>query len=305
MQLIYQGVDITRHVDIVSAVHRDYSGGRSDCLDLTLDHADTWYRWKPEQDDVIEFRHGGYTTGALFLNTIAPERDSYRILATSTRSSARRKAWASYEGKSLSEIFKALAAESQMGSKIYGLDEKIAYPYLLRKDESCAAFLNRLMYLEGAVLKTVSGRYTAISVETAQNIQTSATIEIESRQPGVTYRKRENMRHSGLMVKTPYATASAYDTAVTTGDGIAVCDLPAIDNVTAGRWARGMLLMNNRQSEELTIAGEFNIGFTAMCRIDVKSSTDMNGEWICDEVEHDFVKKSSRAKLLRCVRTVK
>lgn len=104
MRLIYQGTDITDSVDIVSAVHRDVSDGRCDCLELTLDHATAWYGWGPQTDDTIQLTENGYSTGTLYLNTIVPEEDSFRILATAGKSSTRRKAWASYADKTLEDI---------------------------------------------------------------------------------------------------------------------------------------------------------------------------------------------------------
>ena len=49
---------------------------------------------------------------------------------------------------------------------------------------------------------------------------------------------------------------------------------------------------------------EYNPGLTAMTRIDVDSPTDADGQWLIDEVEHDFFHKKSKAKLLRCVSAI-
>ena len=70
------------------------------------------------------------------------------------------------------------------------------------------------------------------------------------------------------------------------------------------RWARGFLLHHNRQAEELHLGMEYNAGLTALARIDIKSDTDADGNWIIDEVEHDFIMLKSRAKLYRCITTI-
>lgn len=304
MRLYYQGTDITDDVDIVSAVHRDVSDGRQDCLELVLDHAAAWYRWGPKRDDMIRIIDGEYDTGTTYLSAIAPEGDSFRIFATAGKSNARRKAWESFENRTLGEIFAHLAAQDGMESKIYGVNDGYIYPYLLRENESCAAFLSRLSHREGAVLKTVLGRYACIGITAAQDIPPSATIELSVRQDGVTYLHKKNTQYASVTVKTPYAAATAYDKSAADGEAFVISDIPAMDNATAGRWARGLLLTNNRKAEILTIESEHNAGFTAMARIDVRSETDMNGEWIIDEAEHDFVRRRSRARLYRCIRTV-
>lgn len=304
MQLIYQGTDITDSVDVVEAVYRDVSDGRADSLDLVLEHPGAWVQWKPRLDDVMELSQGTLRTGKLFLNTIAPEEDHFRILATAAKSRTRRRAWGSYQEKTLQEIFEQCAAESKMEMKLYGIDGKLFYPYLLRKNEGCAAFLSRISNMEGACLKTFSGRYTAIGVLAAQDIPASATIELAAGQPGVSYSRRENAKYASVTVRSPYASATAYDKGAAQGEDLIISDLPAMDNATAGRWARGLILMNNRRAEELTIESELNAGFTAMARIDVSGRPDAAGEWLIDEAEHDLVNGKSRARLFRCIRTV-
>ena len=76
------------------------------------------------------------------------------------------------------------------------------------------------------------------------------------------------------------------------------------DNAQAKRWASGLLLMHNRQSEMLELAMDFNPGYTAMVRINVKSSTASNGQWIVHETEQDLLNGRTKAKLLRCVTTI-
>jgi phage protein D len=304
MKLYYEDTDITDDVDIVSAVHRDVSGGRSDCLELTLDHAATWNRWKPQIDDSIELAYNGYTTGRLFLNTILPEGDRYRILATGARRSAQRKAWAAFEGKTLGEIAKLCAAECRMEHRLYGVSEQYAYPYLLRRNESCPAFLSRIAQMEGAVLKTYGGRLTMISIAAAQELPALSTLVLGSRQEGVRYMRREGAKLASLTVRTPYTSASATDSSAQHGPDESRCELPATDAATAGRWARGLLLAHNRQCEKLDVQSEINIGYTAMTRIDVESEMDYGGRWIIDEAEHDFVNKKSRISLLRVIDTV-
>ncbi len=303
MELFYEGVNITKEVQITSAKGRDVSGGRADSLDLTLGAAHCWHRWNPQPDDRVELTCNGYSTGELYVNTIAPENGEYRILATALRAGAGRKANGSFEGKTLEETVKICAAACGMDYRIFGLDGKVRYPYLLRKDEGCAAFLSKIAGWEGAVLKTYSGRFTMIGILAAQALPAFETISISAKQECVSYQRRESKLKS-LTVKTPFASVMARDDTVTKGNDRVICAIPARDQVTAGRWARGMLLNENRKAERLTIESTFRSVWSAMVRIDVAGETEANGSWIIDEVEHDFVNGISRATLLRCVENV-
>ena len=304
MQLFYEGKDITSHVDIVKCIHRDVSCGRSDCLRLELDHAASWYSWEPQQDDEIRVICNGYDTGTLYLNTILPEKGHYSILATSIPSMGQHKTHTGFENKTLDELFAACAAECAMKYALYGPDSGLVYPYLMRNYEGCAAFLNRLMEWEGAALKAVNGRLVGIGILYAQALDAKQTIQITVNQDGVRHIRRNGVKLSSFTIRTPFAESTAVDTDAVQGDAIVLTHLPATDNVMAGRWARGLLLHQNRRAETLRLQSELNAGMTAMARIDIESATDMHGNWLVDEVEHDMIENRTTAQLLRCLTTI-
>lgn len=304
MELIYEGINITKDVQIVSAKGRDVSGGRSDSLDIVLENAKVWYRWKPQADDRIELVCDGYSTGGLFINAVAPEGDRFRILATSAKTTAQRKANGAFENKTLDDIMRLCAAMSGMEYKIFGIDGKFFYPYLQRNWEGSAAFLSRIAQWEGAVLKTYSGKFTMIGILAAQALSASETIALSAKQSGVLYRRYDQAKLKALTVKTPFACVTAADAGAVSGNDQTIGCLPARDPATAGRWARGMLLSINRKAEQLTIESDFHSRWSAMVRIDVTGETDAAGNWMIDEVEHDFVNRKSKATLFRCIDTV-
>ena len=299
MNLYYEGKDITGSVNIRRCVHRDVSHGRADSLEIEMDHAAAWYRWGAKTDDKIRIMHNGYDTGDLYLNAVYPERDTFRILATSLPSAARRKAWGSFENKSLENIVRHLAAECGLEARLYGVNAALIYPFLLRRNEGCAAFLDRLGKWEGTVVKAFNGAFRAISVEYAQALEPSRNLRITTDQKGVTYTKRENIKYSGITVSTPYAQATVFDAAAGGNNHPVLTHLPAHDMAQAMRFAHGLLLMHNREAERLSISSTFDAGMTSMIRVDVEGNTDANGQWLVDEVEHDLYNGQSTAKLLR------
>lgn len=301
MNLFYENVDITESVNITRCVHRDVSHWRADSLEIEMDHAAAWYRWGAKTDDTIRVTHNGYDTGILYLNAVYPERDTFKILATSLPSAARRKAWASFQNKSFSTIVRHLAAECGLEAKLYGISPDLSYPFLLRENEGCASFLDRLCRWEGAVMKAYNGALRVISVEYAQTLDASRKMDITIEQKGVNHRKRENIKFSGLTVSTPFARATAIDLSAKGNNHPVLSYLPAHDTAQAMRFAHGMLLMHNREAEHLSISSSFDAGLTAMIRIDVTGNTDANGKWLVDEVEHDLHNGTSTAKLLRVI----
>lgn len=304
MELIYEGVDITKDVRVVSAVCRDASGGKSDSLELVLGDAEKWYSWKPQQDDKISLRQEGYSTGTMYLSAVQPEEGEYRILATAQPMAARRRANKSYEDMTLEAIMGLCAAECGMRWRLYGIDGGIRYHYLLRTGESCAALLNRLAGLEGAALKCWDGQLTMIGIAKQQTAAASETIRITARQPGAVHTNRERERLRQLTMVTPWVQVSAWDTGGSGELSETETQASPPDAATAGRWARGLLLCRNRQAEKLTLHSRFRAEWTAMLRADVTGGTTADGKWLMDEVEHDFVAGTSRVTLVRCIETI-
>lgn len=305
MDLYWAGKNITSQVNITGCVHRDVCRGRSDCLELTLDHAAAWYRWGPEEDDEIRVVHEKDDTGTLYLNTILPEGDRYRVLATSVKRAAARKTWKSYYGTTLGRLFESCAAECQMSAKLYGTDENYPYLYALRENEGSAAFLSRIGAWEGMAVKALNGTFHGISIAWAQKREPEMEIEIRADREGVRYRRQENLKLSALTVRTPWTEATARDTTAKGSNTRVITCLPAQNLAQAGRWARGLLLWNNRTAEEIRIETGLNTRLTAMTRVEITGNTDMSGAWIVDEAEHDLFNRRTSVKLLRVIETIR
>lgn len=305
MRLYYQGIDITGSVDIVRCTHRDVSGGRCDSLEIELENAEDWFRWKPERGDVLEAAMDSYSTGKMYLNTILPYEGRYRILATSMPAAMRQKKSQLYYDTRLRDIMAICAAECGLDYASFGVDTEVRYPCIVRYAEGATAFLSGILKREGAVLKTWNGRLTAIGIEYAQNLEDAINIEIRADQPGMHYERRDDIKLGSISVQTPYANGSGYDTGVPYGPEKVIPDLPADSDVQAARWARSLLLMHNRTGEKLDIESQFAPGWTAMTRANISGGTDADGEWLFDEVTHDFMQEKSTAKLLRCIRTIR
>lgn len=304
MKLVYEGVDITGEVHVRKCVYHEAGGGRLDSLDIELENAERWYRWKPQRDDHINASLDGLDTGKMYLQSIIPENGKFRLFATSAPSTAALKRWASYENATFRQIMDSCSAELGMHTEIYGLDENAVYPYLLRKNETGTAFITRLLEWEGATLKCVNGRLTAISVEYAQKLRTSRSISLNTDQQGVMYCLQDKIRWAGVAIKTPHATASAVDTAVNGMQHRIFTDTPARDAVTAGRWARGILLTNNRKAETIQIAMTFDEALCALVRVDIQADENLGGKWIAEEVEHDLKNEKTSLTLRRCIETI-
>ena len=303
MNLIYEGRDITQSVQILQCVHRDASVGRSDSLDIILNHAADWYRWKPKAGDTIEISHKGYTTGALYVNTVRPEGKEYRILATSLPPNAWQNAWRSYRQMTFEEIVTQCATECGMTGEVYGARFSTPYGHLQRKNTGAAAFLQRLCFLEGAALKAYNGKMQAIFIPYAQDQRTVRSLRLTGEETGLVYTHTPEAKRGFVRVVTPDFEVTVTDSGATGCKG-KVISAPAMDTITASRWARGVLLMCNREAETLEVSIGFDPAMTALARVEVIGNSAFAGGWLVDEAEHDLYNEKTRVKLVRCVTTV-
>lgn len=302
--LIYEGTDITEDVDIIECVCRDVSGGEADCVNLKVDHAEKWFRWGPQKNDKIRVARSGYDTKTMYLNTVVPEDGAYRIYATASKSVPFPKRYQAFEKMTLSAVMGLCAGECGMGAKQYGLSGGILYEYLLRDNMSAPVFLQQLAQREGAALKALDGSYTAIGIGYAQGIAAMHEMQLDDDQLDSEYIDRRDLSWGSVEIKTMFGHGIARDSG-SGGMNRVITDIPVDNDAMAYRWAKGILLSHNRQSEILNIEMDFNPGYTAMVRINVKSNTDANGKWIIDQVEQNLLDGRTKARMLRCVEGIR
>lgn len=303
MTIYYNDVDITDRVNATAAVLHDVSGGCCDYIELEFDNAALWLSWNPKTDDMFEIAQGDLSSGTMYVSCVYPCDGKFKVLATAIPSTARRMLNMAYRNMDLSGIMRSCANECNMGDVLFGIKNH-EYDYLLRENESSAAFLERIATLEGAVLKCYNGNFTMIGIKTAQEFEAGQMIEQSDAMTGFEYSKDDTKRVRKLTVITPYGHYTAEDLGAKGNEEIIRSDVPAVNLEQVKRWARGLLLAHNRKAEMLTVRGSLNSGQTAMVRVDITGDNDVSGAWIADEVVHDFIKRTSTVTLLRCIDTV-
>lgn len=301
MRIFYNDIDISQYVLVRRCVNRDCAGGRCDSLELEMERADIWDRWRPEIDDRIHVQHGTYDTGQLYVSAVSMDESKYRIYAASLPSRAFRKQFYTYKDMQISDIMSNCAARSGLDWAVYGVDDA-AIPYATQNLEGFPAFLQRILVFEGGTLKAVNGRLSAIGIRYAQRRSPVLTIPVLPSDRHVQY-TRTDRRYSTLQVVAPGIEVTARDTAAAGGLTERLY-LPVSNVLQAGRWARGLLLHKNRTAETLTMDIQFNSAVEAMARIDVVGGTQADGEWLVEEVTHDIYNGRTSVTMHRCLDTV-
>lgn len=303
MNIFYQGKDITDACDVVACRHTD-TVGRCDFLEMEMEHAPLWDQWQPAPDDEIRIEMDGYSTGKLYLADVLPEEDRYRLWAASMPLDARTRKNECFEDKTLNEVVSAVAASCGMQGKLYGLTGAQKYACLVRDAETAPEFIARILEWEGAYLKAMDGKLIGIAVEYAKTLKAVCEIELKEDEPGVAYLRTDGKRLTGIDIASVYAEGAATDTDGKAGR-IVRGDLPVREKAEADRWARGMLTCKNAMAETLEMQMGFHPGFTAMSRVSIKADGARGGDWIIQRAEHEFIRGTTHARLMRAPQNVR
>lgn len=205
------------------------------------------------------------------------------------------------------------AAEIGIEAKLYGVEGKVKYAYMLRQNEGCSVFLNRLGRMEGVAIKSTNGAIRAVSIKYAQDREAAKKLYVSTAQDGdletqaerAAYTRQKNKKYTTMTVISPFARVTAYDSDVERGNPAICTTLPATDAVIAGRWARGLLLMHNREQEKLQVRRTFIPSMSALLRVDVEGTNELHGVWIVDEVEQDLLNETTNIDLVRVINTIR
>lgn len=294
MEITYKNVNISKYVDVKSCVHWDNAGEACDLTDVIFENGAVWMGWDPKQGDRVSFDMDGYSTGKLYVHSVLPAGGCMRMLCSSLPAYRQRKSEC-YENMNLLQIMNQCAAEMGMQAALYGV-ENYRYKFLLRDDESACAFLERILKMENAALKAENGRLLGIGYEYLKQLEPVAEMELSLNDEGVTYRDENGKRWAALRAVSGCGEA----TAAAGGEGaLKVMTLPATTQEENYRWAKGLLYDNNRGTRQLLVRGIYTPGLTAMGIVNVTGEEAITGRWILQEVEHDFIRQKTTARLVK------
>ena len=282
--------------------------GRADTLEVTMSNVNSFKKWRPEMNDVLRVEHKKIDTGKMYVSAAMPTADSYKLLATALPADAGAvRYYRSFENITLAELADYCAKSAGLsGYRLYGADGNTKYSYIIQDNETAAGFLERTAKWEGALLKVYDGNFIIADIMVLQQISAAITLETDTLGGGYDYFTRDGLKLYGLEVMTPGVSAMAYDAARAGAKERTYANIPARDYAEAGRWARGLLLGNNRKADILNIEGALNPAFTAMARVDVSSEKDerINGKWMVERAEHDLFNEKSSASFVRVIETI-
>jgi len=290
---IYDSVDISESIDVVSAKVFDSAGGAGDRIELTLSDAwSKWEMWKPTKGSLLELRSGGYSSGVMRIDQLRQPKGFVVLEAVSISEKARSIMSRTWENTKFSLVADDLCKAA--GFKYSPLniidlnyeriDQRQAYPL---------EFLQYLCEREGYNVKLESGFAYVYDVRQMESAPAVAivdyadTYEFDFLDKSVGLYKSCEVKHSGTSYSFTFTHADIQS------EDILRIDTYLCSDAEAERFSRNFLKNYNSQERTLKITIRLNTGVAGGNTLEVKNAGIASGKYFVIEACHDIALKES------------
>lgn len=299
MQMVYNGVDITPHVEIEVLSVSDNCGDQLDAIDALLsDSEEQWSGWNPQKGDTLEIVDGGYCSGSMWIDQIRQESGRLALGAVSLPPNGRDKRTKSWEQITLVTLAAEKAAQYGLTAKFYGVE---SYPYA-RLDQISRGdfgFLQERARLEGCTIKLFDGSLVAYGDRYIEQQSAVKTIDVSQFCGDPVFNDSAGKTFSGCAVSWQ-GIAGTYTDAECIGGQLSVSNIPVSSAGEAQRFAKNLLRSYNKRETlgefpvtlDTTITGGSVIAITGMGRSD--------GNYLIELAKHDFTEQVTSLRVRRC-----
>ncbi len=176
MRLIYDGVDITSSINIMSAKLKDNASGKADSIEIIFSDAEKlWRQWSPQKGDKIELQEEGFSSGLMYIDEHGIDNGRYIIRALSAPLTAKTPKTRTWENVRFKKMAQDLAKDIGLILETYDIDNQI-YDRLDQIDKTNLAFLEEYCKMEGYCLKITNGKAVIYDERKLEQVPPALTI---------------------------------------------------------------------------------------------------------------------------------
>lgn len=298
MELIYEGKRIDQDVDINSCLFRDRAGALLDDLIVCFsDPGGRWGKWQPKQNEQIEVKDAGFSTGVLFVDSIEFKSGYFTLKAVPLKREAKKGVYRTWEKIKLLELAGEAAAEMGLALETYDVTNWV-YKRMEDTGQTFAKMLSDRCRLEGYALKITAGKLLLINEKAYDQKTAAVTLESHEMRPDYEFKDQG----AGVsFVRVAYGDITGEFTAVgTSGGHLEITDIPVWDIGEAERYAAGIARQRNRLAFVGFVSPVIKHGeIAAWTPVEIKGLGWPDGKYIVDIAQYDFKQGATTLKLRR------
>lgn len=296
IEVKYKDKDITEDVNIISVYHDMYAEGQTDTLHIIFDDSDhVWDSWGVKTDDEIAVEYGAIKTGKMHVYTASPSNGLFEIVATAAPASFKDKNSKAWQKVKLKAMGQEIAKNHGLEFGSYGV-ENVSYTYLMQKNESDFAFLDRLCILEGCAFLVYDGNLVMYSQQYMENRKASEAILIDE-DSDYEYRDKSGWQYGECKIEQ-----GAYKGAFKTSNGSKKIYIPDLNftvnsKTDADRYAKNLLRYANKNAYSGFIYDSVLTGYApaSMAKLENERAPSWDGDVFITHIRNDY--KAGKSKI--------
>lgn len=176
-QVIYNGVDITKDIEITNCVLVDSNGGKQDYCKISFANGGKmWNEWQPQKNDKVQVINGHSNSGTMFVNGIESDNKTYVLMLLPTPTTAKKKKSRIWRNVKLSEIITDVSNGIGFKAVFFGFKD-YTYKTLSQKNQTDISFLCDICKREGYNVKVYGEKFIIYNEKTLYATETEETIK--------------------------------------------------------------------------------------------------------------------------------
>lgn len=285
MEVLYNGKDISNDTPINSIVIEDDCGAKLDSLKIIFnDTQNMWVSYPPKQNDTLEVRRDGYSTGVMYVDNINPRDNTMILQALPIKAEMKTKKSAVWENITLPILGYQKALANNLDFSAISITPYV-YQRVGQQGESDLGFLARLCSLEAALLKPHDNElviYNEKDFEAKSAVKTISAMDMTNK----------SFKNSTLNCYSQYAlsynnlSVTAIDISAEGYKGIARSDIPFYSIAEGERIANNLLYGSNKGRISGSFATALDMSVAAGNVIAILDMGVFNGNYFISHITH-------------------
>ncbi|KMT23012.1 phage late control D family protein [Clostridium cylindrosporum] len=297
MKLIYEGVDITKGVDIMHAVICDNAGGKSDDLEIIFsDRERNWSRWNPKKGDKIILSKDAFSSGNMYVDDFSLYNGKFKMKAKSLPLHAKTPKVNMWEEIRFIKLAEDMAKEVGLKLETYDIKDYL-YKRIDQVDINNIEFLNQRCILEGYGLKVTDDKAIIYDERVFERYKPVIDIYEDMLYSNYEFKSSSFGLYSSCSLS--YLTSDnklinyVYSPNNAPNGTVMKTNIRATNLAEAERYTKNLLRSTNKFEYTGNFSIDLNTSLAATNIVDVKDLGSFSGRYFIESIRHNLINNIS------------
>lgn len=297
MYLIYEGVDISKDVEVHKADLIDNAGSELDSLELWFDDPKKlWSKWEPEKNHKVQVIQDGFKSGLMYIDELEQQRGMFIIRALPIPQEAKNQHTQGWEAVRFLEFATQLAYRYGFKLKTYHI-ENFLYDRVDQYEQADFNFLLWRCLLEGYLLKIASNTVNIYSESYMEGLTSVKTIDINKFDGQYKFLSKATNIFNSCKINNNGITSEFKPVNASSGSILKHNDIYIGSQAEGDRYSKNLLRLKNKYENTGKFTVKLDTTLAATSNINIKGVGLADGKYFCEQVVHRFIDEKTT---IRC-----